>query len=150
ALCSPTRAALITGRNHHSVGFGTITEFATGFPGYTGLMPKDSATIAMMLQQNGYTTAWYGKNHNIADWESSEAGPYDRWPQQQGFDYFYGFVGGDTNQWHPALFENDHPVEPPYDDPTYTLDRDLADRAIRRIRTQRAVAPNKPFFIYYV
>jgi arylsulfatase len=150
ALCSPTRAALITGRNHHSVGFGVITEMATGYPGYTGLMPKSAATIAEMLQQNGYTTAWYGKNHNIADWETSQAGPFDRWPQQQGFDYFYGFIGGDTDQWHPALFENSHPVEPPYDDPTYILDRDLADRAIARIRNQHSVEPSKPFFIYYV
>jgi arylsulfatase len=150
ALCSPTRAALITGRNHHSVGFGNITEFATGYPGYTGLMPQSAATIATMLQQNGYTTAWYGKDHNIADWETSAAGPFSHWPQRQGFDYFYGFIGGDTDQWHPALFENDHPVEPPYDDPTYILDRDLADRAIARIETQHAVDPGKPFFIYYV
>jgi arylsulfatase len=149
ALCSPTRAALITGRNHHSVGFGNITEFASGFPGYTGLMPKNAATIGTILQQNGYTTAWYGKNHNIADWETSEAGPFDHWPQQQGFDYFFGFIGGDTNQWHPALFENGKPVEPPYDDPNYILDRDLADRAVDRNRTQHALDPNRPFFIYY-
>jgi arylsulfatase len=149
ALCSPTRAALITGRNHHSVGFGSITEMATGYPGYTGLMPKSAATIAAVLQMNGYTTAWYGKNHNIADWETSQAGPFDRWPQRQGFDYFYGFLGGDTDQWHPALFENDHPVEPPYDDPTYILDRDLADRAIERISMLHSVDPSKPFFIYY-
>src|SRR5262249_33488090 len=116
ALCSPTRAALITGRNHHAVGFGDITEMATGYPGYTGLMPRSAATIAQILQGNGYTTAWYGKNHTLADWETSQAGPFDRWPAGQGFDYFFGFIGGDTNQWHPALFENTHPVEPPYDD----------------------------------
>lgn len=149
ALCSPTRAALITGRNHHSVGFGNITEFATGYPGYTGLMPRSAATIATILQLNGYTTAWFGKDHNIADWETSQAGPFDRWPQRQGFDFFFGFIGGDTNQWHPALFENNDPVEPPYDDPSYILDRDLADRAIRRIRMQHSVDPGKPFFIYY-
>jgi arylsulfatase len=150
ALCSPSRAALITGRNHHAVGFGSITEFATGFPGYTGLMPRSAATVAQILQGNGYTTSWYGKNHTLADWETSQAGPFDRWPSGQGFDYFYGFIGGDTNQWHPALFENDHPVEPPYDDPTYILDRDLADRAIARIRMQHSVEPSKPFFVYYV
>ncbi|HTQ41144.1 MAG TPA: arylsulfatase [Polyangiaceae bacterium] len=150
ALCSPTRAALITGRNHHSVGFGNITEFATGFPGYTGLMPKSAATIGAMLQMNGYTTVWLGKEHNIADWETSRAGPFDHWPTRQGFDYFYGFIGGDTNQWHPALFENDRPVEPPYDDPTYILDRDLADRAINVITMQHSVDPNRPFFVYYV
>jgi arylsulfatase len=149
ALCSPTRAALITGRNHHSVGFGSITELASGYPGYTGLMPRSAATIATILQLNGYTTAWFGKNHVIADWETSQAGPFDHWPQRQGFDYFFGFIGGDTNQWHPALFENDHPVEPPYDDPTYILDRDLADRAIKRIEMQHALEPSKPFFIYY-
>ncbi len=149
SLCSPTRAALITGRNHHAVAFGTITEMATGFPGYTGLMPKNAATIAEILQQNGYSTAWFGKNHNIADWETSQAGPFDHWPQRQGFDYFYGFIGGDTNQWHPALFENDHPVEPPYDDPTYILDHDLANRAIQRIRMQHSAQPDKPFFVYY-
>ena len=149
ALCSPTRAALLTGRNHHAVGFGAITEMATGYPGYTGLLPRSAATLAAMLQMNGYTTAWYGKEHLIADWETSQAGPFDHWPQRQGFDYYFGFLGGDTNQWHPALVENDHPVEPPYDDPTYILDRDLADRAIARIRTQHSVDPNRPFFIYY-
>ncbi|MBX3223821.1 MAG: arylsulfatase [Labilithrix sp.] len=149
ALCSPTRAALITGRNHHAVGFGDITEMATGYPGYTGLMPKNAATVAQILQGSGYTTAWYGKNHTLADWETSQSGPFDRWPAGQGFDYFYGFIGGDTNQWHPALFENSKPVEPPYDDPTYVLDRDLADRTIARIRMQRSVEPSKPFFVYH-
>src|SRR5262249_37083095 len=127
-----------------------ITEFATGFPGYTGLMPKNAATVAQILRGNGYTTAWYGKNHTIADWETSQAGPFDRWPPGQGFDYFYGFIGGDTNPWHPARSEKSPPVDPPYDDPTYTLDHDLADRTIARIRNQHSVNPNKPFFIYHV
>jgi arylsulfatase len=149
ALCSPTRAALITGRNHHSIGFGNITEFATGYPGYTGLMPRSAATIAQILQLNGYSTSMFGKQHTTADWETSQSGPFDRWPQRQGFDYFFGFMGGDTNQWHPALFENGKPVEPPYDDPTYILDRDLADRASAKIRLNHAVDPSKPWFMYY-
>jgi arylsulfatase len=149
ALCSPTRAALITGRNHHSVGFGNITEFASGYPGYTGLLPNNAATIAKILQLNGYATSMFGKNHTTADWETSQAGPFDRWPTHEGFDYFFGFFGGDTNQWHPALYENSKPVEPPYDDPTYILDRDLADRASAQIRLHNSLDPQKPFFMYY-
>jgi arylsulfatase A-like enzyme len=112
-------------------------------------MPKSCGTVAQVLRGNGYNTSWYGKNHNVPDWHSSQAGPFDLWPTGLGFDYFYGFIGGDTDQWHPALFENTRPVLPPAHDPNYILDRDLADRAINWIREQKAVAPQKPFFVYY-
>ena len=148
ALCSPTRAALITGRNHHTNATGVITEFATGFPGYNSLMPKSSGTIGEILRQNGYNTSWYGKNHNVPDWQSSQAGPFDLWPTALGFEYFYGFIGGDTDQWHPAIFDGTKPIEPPHD-PKYHLDADLADHAIAWIRQQNSLAPDKPFFAYY-
>ena len=109
ALCSPTRAALLTGRNHHSNATGVIMELATGFPGYNSLMPKSNGTFAEVLRQNGYNTAWYGKNHNVPDWQSSQAGPFDLWPTGLGFEYFYGFLGGDTSQWAPAIYENNQP-----------------------------------------
>ncbi len=105
ALCSPTRAALITGRNHHSCASGVITEMATGYPGYNSLVPRSCGTVAQTLRANGYNTAWFGKMHNIPDWMSSQAGPFDLWPTGLGFDYFFGFVGGDTDQWHSAAFE---------------------------------------------
>ena len=149
ALCSPTRAALLTGRNHHSNATGVIMELATGFPGYNSLMPKSNGTFAEVLRQNGYNTAWYGKNHNVPDWQSSQAGPFDLWPTGLGFEYFYGFLGGDTSQWAPALYENNKPVEPPHDDPNYFFERDMADRAIARIRMLHAVAPDKPWVTYY-
>jgi arylsulfatase len=149
ALCSPTRAALLTGRNHHSVGFGAITEFATGYPGYNSILPKSAATIGSILVGNGYGTSWFGKNHLIPDWLQSPAGPFDQWPSGMGFDYFYGFLGGDTDNWHPALFENTKPVLPPVGDPNYILIHDLADRAIGWIRAQHANAPDKPFFTYF-
>ena len=114
ALCSPTRAALLTGRNHHSAATGVIMELGTGFPGYNSLMPKSTGTFAEILKQNGYNTAWYGKNHNVPDWHTSQAGPFDLWPTGLGFEYFYGFIGGDTNQWQPALIENIKPIEPPH------------------------------------
>ena len=112
SLCSPTRAALITGRNHHSVGFGVIAEQSTGFPGYNSIIGKDSATIGRILLDNGYRTAWYGKDHNTPDWVASQAGPFDQWPTGMGFEYFYGFVGGDTSQWQPNLFRNTRPFIP--------------------------------------
>jgi len=115
ALCSPTRAALLSGRNHHSVSTGVIMELATGFPGYNSLMPKSAGTFAEILKQNGYNTAWYGKNHNVPDWKTSQAGPFDLWPTGLGFEYFFGFIGGDTSQWNPALFEGTKPIEPPHD-----------------------------------
>ena len=119
ALCSPTRAALLTGRNHHSNATGVIMELATGFPGYNSLMPKSNGTFAEILRQKGYNTAWYGKNRNVPDWRSSQAGPFDLWPTGLGFEYFYGFIGGDTSQWAPALYEKNKPIEPPHDDPNY-------------------------------
>ena len=149
ALCSPTRASLITGRNHHSVSTGVIMEIATGFPGYNSLMSKSNGTIAEILKQNGYNTAWYGKNHNVPDWHSSQAGPFDLWPTGLGFERFFGFIGGDTSQFTPAIFDGTKPIEPPTDDENYHLDVDMADRAIQFIREQNALAPEKPFFIYY-
>jgi arylsulfatase A-like enzyme len=149
ALCSPTRAALLTGRNHHSVGFGNISEFATGYPGYDTILPKSAGTIGNILVANGYNTSWFGKNHLIPDWLESPDGPFDQWASGLGFEYFYGFLGGDTDNWHPALFENTKPVLPPVGDPNYTLIRDMADRAINWIRTQHAVAPDKPFLMYF-
>ena len=151
ALCSPTRAALLTGRNHHSVGTGVIGELGTGFPGYSGELPNSAATFAKILQEYGYATAWFGKNHNVPDWETSLAGPFDHWPNAQGFDYFYGFVGGDTDQYSPALVENTTRLEPPKtnaDGSPYHLSTDLADHAISYIRQVKAIAPDKPFFTY--
>ncbi|HEV2686913.1 MAG TPA: sulfatase-like hydrolase/transferase, partial [Bryobacteraceae bacterium] len=149
ALCSPTRAALLTGRNHHSVGSGVITELSTGFDGYTSIVPKSAATIAEILRLNGYNTAAFGKWHNTPVWETSAAGPFDRWPTSLGFEYFYGFMGGDTNQWHPALIENTRPVERPLDKADYHLTADLTDRAIGWMRAQKSIAPDKPFFLYF-
>ena len=148
ALCSPTRAALIAGRNHHSLATGTIMETGVGYPGYHTLMPKSGGTVAKVLNYNGYNTAWYGKNHNVPDWHSSQAGPFDLWPTGLGFEQFFGFIGGDTSQFTPAIFDGTRPVEPP-DDEDYHLDEDMADRAIRYIGEQNAMAPDKPFFIYY-
>ena len=149
ALCSPTRAALLSGRNHHSNATGVIMELGTGFPGYNTIMPKTNGTFAEVLRQNGYNTAWYGKNHNVPDWHSSQAGPFDLWPTGLGFEYFYGFIGGDTSQWAPALYENIKPIEPPHDQPDYFFDRDMADHAIARIQMLHAVAPDKPWVTYY-
>jgi arylsulfatase A-like enzyme len=149
ALCSPTRAALLSGRNHHSNATGVIMELATGFPGYNSLMPKTNGTFAQVLLENGYNTAWYGKNHNVPDWHSSQAGPFDLWPMGLGFEYFYGFLGGDTSQWAPALYENITPIEPPHDQPDYFFEKDMADHAIARIQMLHAVAPDKPWVTYY-
>ncbi len=152
ALCSPTRAALITGRNHHTASTGIIMEGGVGYPGYSTLVRKSCGTIGQVLKYNGYNTSWFGKNHNVPDWHSSQAGPFDLWPTGLGFEYFYGFVGGDSNQWSPALVENTRPIEPPHptdDDADYIFDEDMADRAISWIRMQHAVAPDKPFFCYY-
>jgi arylsulfatase len=149
ALCSPTRAALITGRNHHSNATGVIMEVGTGFPGYNSLMPKSNGSVAEILKGNGYNTAWYGKNHNVPDWHSSQAGPFDLWPTGLGFEQFFGFIGGDTSQFTPAIFDGTRPIEPDKGEDEYHLDVDMADRAITYIREQNALAPNKPFFIYY-
>ncbi|MGC3969518.1 MAG: arylsulfatase [Pirellulales bacterium] len=149
ALCSPTRAALLTGRNHHTCGMANITEFATGYPGYTSLIPKSVGTVGNILVNNGYNTAWFGKHHLVPEWMQGPGGPYDQWAAGLGFDYFYGFLGGDSDQWHPALFENNVPVLPPFGDPNYILITDMADRSINWIRTQHAAAPDKPFFLYF-
>jgi len=135
ALCSPTRAALLTGRNHHSVSSGVIQELATGFPGYSGLIPQSAATIAQLLRENGFATAWFGKNHNVPDNQTSPAGPFDRWPTGLGFDYFYGFIGGETDQFFPALYRGTTPVEAPKSpEEGYQLTRDLADDCIAWMR----------------
>jgi len=147
ALCSPTRAALLTGRNHHTAGTGVITETATGYDGYTGIIPRETGTVAEVLRQNGYATAWIGKNHNTPDWETSQAGPFDRWPNGLGFDYFYGFMGGDMDHWHPTLYEN-HNLVPVSSDPDYYLTTDLSDHAIAWLRQLRSLAPDKPYFLY--
>jgi arylsulfatase A-like enzyme len=149
ALCSPTRAALLTGDNHHTAHTGVIMEAGTGFPGYDTLMGKDTATLGQILRYNGWNTAWFGKNHNVPDWEGSIAGPFDRWPTSLGFEYFYGFIGGDTNQWRPALYEGTTPIEPYVGNPQYNLDDDLADQTINYLKKQNAAAPDKPFFVYY-
>ncbi|MFM0643622.1 arylsulfatase [Paraburkholderia bryophila] len=149
AMCSPTRAALLSGRNHHSVHTGQIMEMATGYPGYDSLVGRDTAGIGEILRQNGWNTAWFGKDHNVPDWETSQAGPFDRWPTGLGFEKFYGFIGGDMNQWRPLLFDNTTPIEPYVGKPDYNLDYDLADQAIKYVQTQHSMAPDKPFFIYY-
>jgi arylsulfatase A-like enzyme len=149
ALCSPTRAALLTGRNHHSVHTGVIMELATGFPGYDGVMPKDAACVAETLQQNGYSTAAFGKWHNTPDYEISAAGPFDRWPTGLGFHYWWGFQGGEASQWETPLYENTTPCEKPHGDPNWHFSEAMADKAIAWIGQQKAAAPDKPFFIYW-
>src|SRR5262245_27989761 len=150
ALCSPTRAALITGRNHHSVGFGIISEQSTGYPGYDSVLGVENATIGTILKQNGYATSWFGKNHNTPSYQYSAAGPYDQWPIGMGFDYFYGFMGGETDQWTPYLWQNTTQIFPWVGKPSYNLTTDLADEAIAHIKRLNAAAPDKPFFVYYV
>ena len=151
ALCSPTRAALITGRNHHSVGFGVIGELATGYPGYDSIIGVDNATVGEILKENGYATSWFGKNHNTPGFQySSAAGPFDQWPSGMGFQYFYGFMGGETDQWEPYLFRDHTQVFPWVGHPGYNLITDMADDAIRYLRELNAAAPDKPFFLYYV
>jgi len=150
ALCSPTRAALITGRNHHSSGFGVITELSTGFPGYDSVIGPDNATIGAILKGNGYATSWFGKNHNTPAYQYTVAGPFDQWPVGMGFDYFYGFMGGETDQWTPYLFQNNKQISPWVGKPGYNLTTDLADEAIGYMKELNAAAPDKPFFLYYV
>jgi len=150
ALCSPTRAAMLTGRNHHSVATGVIQEMATGYPGYCGLIPKSCATFAELLKHAGYTSAWFGKNHNVPDNQTSAAGPFENWPTYQGFDYFYGFIGGETDQFYPSLIRNTTPIEPPQrPDEGYQLTRDLANECIGWIRQQKSIAPERPFMAYF-
>ena len=147
ALCSPTRASLLTGRGPQSSGTGIITELATGYDGYTGIIPQETATVAEVLRQNGYSTAWIGKNHNTPIWETSPNGPFTRWPTGLGFNYFYGFNAGDISQFEPNLVENTNPVSRSKD-PNYHLSTDLADHAIAWIRQTKAIEPDKPFFAY--
>ena len=150
ALCSPTRAALITGRNHHEVGYGVIGELSTGYPGYDSIIGPDSATIGRILRDNGYATSWFGKDHNIPPYQYSAAGPFTQWPVGLGFQYFYGFLGGETDQWTPYLYRNTSPVYPWVGKPGYNLTTDLADDAIHHMRELNASAPDTPFFLYYV
>ena len=150
ALCSPSRAALITGRNHHSVGFGVISEQATGYPGYDSILGLDNASVGEILKDNGYATSWFGKNHNTPSYQYSLAGPYDQWPSGMGFEYFYGFMGGETDQWTPYLFRDHTQIFPWIGKPGYNLTTDMADEAIGYMRQLSVVAPDKPFFLYYV
>jgi arylsulfatase len=150
ALCSPTRAALLTGRNHHNVGFGMVSEAATGYPGYDSIIPPETAHVAMTLKENGYSTAWFGKNHNVPTWEATPAGPFTNWPVGQGYDYFYGFIGGDTSQWQPGnLFRNTTPIHPYMGKPGWNLNTALADEAVEYISLQTATNPKRPWFIHY-
>ena len=150
ALCAPTRAALLSGRNHHTVGMGTITETATSAPGYTSIRPKSTAPLAETLKLNGYSTAQFGKCHEVPVWKTSPVGPFDLWPTGSGFDYFYGFIGGETNQFYPALYEGTTPIEPPSTPAQgYHLTDDMTERAIAWLRRQRALQTDKPFFAYY-
>jgi len=148
ALCSPTRSALLTGRNSHMNNFGSIAETATSFPGQTGQRPNSVATVAEMLRLNGYSTAAFGKNHETAPWEISPSGPTDRWPTRQGFDKFYGFMGGETNQWAPLLYDGTTQVEPSHD-PHYHFMTDMTDKAIAWVEYEKSLTPDKPFFIYF-
>jgi arylsulfatase len=150
ALCSPTRAALLSGRNHHSVGMGAITEMATSAPGNSSIRPKSKAALAEIMKLNGYSTAQLGKCHEVPYWEVSPVGPFDHWPIGSGFEYFYGFIGGEANQYYPGLYEGTTAVEPPKTpEEGYTLTEDLADHGVRWIRQQKALMPDKPFFMYF-
>ncbi|MFO0844769.1 MAG: sulfatase-like hydrolase/transferase [Gemmataceae bacterium] len=142
--------ALITGRNHHSVGYGVVTEMSTGYPGYNSVIEKNSATIGTILRDNGFGTSWFGKNHNTPDFTASQAGPFDQWPIGMGFEYFYGFVGGDTSQWQPNLFRNTSPIYPYVGKPGWNLTTAMADEAVGWLHQLNEIAPDKPFFCYYV
>jgi len=151
ALCSPTRQALLTGRNHHSVNMGGICEIATSAPGYTSVLPKDKAPLAMTLKLNGYSTGQFGKCHEVPVWQTSPMGPFDQWPSGGGgFEYFYGFIGGETNQWYPALYEGTTPMEQDRSpEEGYHFTEDMTDKAVGWVRRQKALMPDKPFFMYY-
>ena len=150
SLCSPTRAAIITGRNHHSMGFGVVSEQSTGYPGYNSIMTRDKATIGKILKDHGYWTSWFGKDHNTPEFQASPAGPFDQWPTGLGFDYFYGFVGGDSNQWQPNLFRNTTAIYPYQNNPGWNLITAQADDAIEYLKRITAIDQDQPFFIYYV
>jgi arylsulfatase len=150
AVCSATRAALISGRNHHQMGYGTVSETATGFPGYNSIMTRDKATVGKIMKDNGYVTSWFGKNHNTPSFQSSAIGPFDQWPIGMGFEYFYGFMGGDTNQWQPAnLVRNTTYIYPFEDNPDFNLTTAMADDAIDYMKRIDALNPEQPFFVYY-
>lgn len=149
SMCSPTRAALLTGRNHHAVGNGSISNVSVDEPGYTSVIPDSAATIARVLHDNGYDTAWFGKNHNTPDWELGPTGPFNHWPSGMGFDYFYGFNAAGTDQVNPPLYENHISKRRDPKDPNYILDRDLSDRMLEWLGSQHGVNPTKPFFLYY-
>src|SRR5262245_30074433 len=146
ALCAPTRQALLTGRNHHTVGMGTITELATAAPGYSSIRPKSCAPVAETLRLNGYSTAQFGKCHEVPVWQTSPLGPFDAWPTGGGgFEYFFGFIGGETNQYYPALYEGTTPVEPEQTpEEGYHFTADMTDRTIKWIRSQKSLMPDKP------
>ena len=148
ALCSPTRTALLTGRNHHVNNAGAIMELATAFPGNTGVRPESVAPLAEIMRQNGYSTGAFGKYHETPPWEASVSGPFDRWPTRSGFDKFYGFIGGETNQWAPAVYDGVARVEVPHD-PNYHFTTDMTNQAISWIRFQQALTPDKPFHMYF-
>jgi arylsulfatase len=150
SLCSPTRAALITGRNHHVAGFGVVGEAATGFPGYDSVIRKENGTIGAILKENGYATSWFGKDHNTPFYQATQAGPFDQWPNGMGFEYFFGFVGGDTSQWQPDLKRNTTAIYPFEGHPGWNLTTAMADDAIQYMKGLKEVAPEKPFFVYYV
>ena len=150
SLCSPTRAALITGRNHHVSGFGVVGEAATGFPGYNSVIRKENGTIGAILKEHGYATSWFGKNHNTPFYQATQAGPFDQWPNGMGFEYFYGFMGGDASQWQPNLYRNTTAIYPFEAKPGWNLTTAMADEAIQHMKELKAVAPDKPFFVYYV
>src|SRR6476620_10012126 len=150
SLCSPTRAALITGRNHHSVGNGVVGEIATGFPGYDSIIPIDKGTIGTILRANGYATSWFGKDHNTPSYQSSQAGPFHQWPNGMGFDYFYGFVGGDASQRQTNLFRNTTAIYPFQGNSRWNLETAMADEAIQYMKQLKEIAPGKPWLVYYV
>jgi arylsulfatase A-like enzyme len=150
SLCSPSRAALITGRNHHVAGFGVVGEIATGFPGYDSIIRKENGTIGEILKENGYATSWFGKDHNTPFYQSTPAGPFDQWPGGMGFEYFYGFVGGDTSQWTPNLYRNTTAIFPFQGNPGWNLTTAMADEAIKYMKENKEIAPDKPFLVYYV
>src|SRR5688572_24959671 len=150
ALCSPTRQALLTGRNHHTVGMGGITEIATSAPGYSSVRPNTCAPLAETLKLNGYSTAQFGKCHEVPVWETSPMGPFHAWPTGSGFEYFYGFIGGEAHQYYPAIYEGTIPVEPEKTpEEGYHFMADMTDKAIKWVHQQKALMPDKPFFAYF-
>ena len=150
SLCSPTRAAISPDATITRWAFGVVGEIATGFPGYDSIIPIDKGTIGTILKANGYATSWFGKDHNTPSYQSSQAGPFDQWPNGMGFEYFYGFVGGDTSQWQPNLFRNTTAIYPFQGNPGWNLETAMADEAIQYMKQLKEIAPDKPFFVYYV